>query len=782
MNRNTIIKSFIIWWLIFITLSFLIFQKGIWNYLDAFWLNDVNNIINIIKDSINIWSSNTYFGYDNSLNAFFRSFLAWYSYILVHTFWVEWWQVVYYWIYFLLIFIFSSNFFWKIYRDEKNLVFFIGLLATFNPLTIWLMNTSTAIYSLPWFFILINSLYNFFKSKMKFLDILWICIWLWFMMTYGRLLIIFLIITFIYSLLIFLKERKKIQASKSISLWIFIFFIFSPLLYLLWHQKTIDSKYTNTLFNYFQSNANFSNEFQTWLKFNYIWFEKLIFKFHSSNLFQTDNIIINTSFAIIIFTFIFTFFIKVKEKSHFFHQAIMIFFLLFLWIQFIYILPASLFSFIVYKSMFLAWNLYWWKFLTFFMFLFIVAEVLNYYKIKNTKRYFYLLIFFFILLSIFPTTLFIKNFKIQKIDYSNLWEYYWFSMWKNKLTLEWTMFYPENEAIFWNQPYPVKYNYNSNLPVFSDNKRLVNDKQSYLKNVIFDSKYLSSNISLFNTKNIFLFKNLKINNYGVEWYSTDNENVKNEEIYNYLSGMKDFYIKQDNKSFAQFWLKDDYKYEFFLYAPGTIERNYIDTFFSGSVMQMKKKPVNIDPGSFHKPSSIDTFTIPKENQNIIVTYKKSILQPTKIYAEFRNIDYTKAFLIQLNQTFGMSWKVKWITKEQFDEKKCVDEYQKFAITQNAYCNYKAQILDIRDTKYLKGNSVPESQHFEGNFVWNTWLVNPDDISESMRNQNKLYAVIIYEKQIWYNWGLLISGMTFLLLCIITMIQEIRLYSTRKNNA
>lgn len=51
----------------------------------------------------------------------------------------------------------------------------------------------------------------------------------------------------------------------------------------------------------------------------------------------------------------------------------------------------------------------------------------------------------------------------------------------------------------------------------------------------------------------------------------------------------------------------------------------------------------------------------------------------------------------------------------------------------------------------------------------------------MKNSDELYAVIIYEKQIWYNWALLISGLTFGFLLILTIFQEIKNFKNRKND-
>ena len=57
---------------------------------------------------------------------------------------------------------------------------------------------------------------------------------------------------------------------------------------------------------------------------------------------------------------------------------------------------------------------------------------------------------------------------------------------------------------------------------------------------------------------------------------------------------------------------------------------------------------------------------------------------------------------------------------------------------------------------------------------------PENIPENMRSQDELYAVIIYEKQIWYNWALIVSGATFLLLLGLTIFQEIKNFKNRKN--
>lgn len=351
---------------------------------------------------------------------------------------------------------------------------------------------------------------------------------------------------------------------------------------------------------------------------------------------------------------------------------------------------------------------------------------------------------------------------------------------KKEIARKNSLFFPHSWLYFSWSYYPIEvWNNSIYQEMFIKNARIVNYKQGLLVD-----KKTSNNFNwyrLFNLKNIFVFKDLKNPKpWQFDFFPVKDYVWESKKYYRELKQNKDLYIKQDNENFAQFWFKDDANYEFFLYAPSTIKRYNMEEFFStDSSIDLRFKPINIDPESFHKPTKIDAFEIPEENMNVAIRYKKSVLQPTKIYAKFWDIDPSKPFLVQLNQTFGMSWKIKWINKKEFEEKKCIDEYKDFSITQNRYCNYKAQILDMKDTKYLNYPEVKDKNHFEWNFVGNTWLIEPDDIPKNMQNKKELYAVIIYEKQIWYNWALLISGLTFIILIFLTVFQEIKMY--RKKN-
>jgi hypothetical protein len=125
----------------------------------------------------------------------------------------------------------------------------------------------------------------------------------------------------------------------------------------------------------------------------------------------------------------------------------------------------------------------------------------------------------------------------------------------------------------------------------------------------------------------------------------------------------------------------------------------------------------------------------------------------------------------MNLTFWMSWKFKWITQSEFDNVHCRDDYTTFEITDNSFCNYPSWVLRISDTRYLFKKSLDESTHFEWNYVWNTWLIDAKDLP---KNTDKiLYAVIIYEKQIYYTWAIIIAGLTFFVVMVWGIVWRVR---------
>ena len=316
-------------------------------------------------------------------------------------------------------------------------------------------------------------------------------------------------------------------------------------------------------------------------------------------------------------------------------------------------------------------------------------------------------------------------------------------------------------------------------PMTTKNSRLVDQKHILLQRKL-DQDKAYTNIRILNLKNVFVFKNLR-NPDQWEFNYFLNKNYIEESLLYSSQLRKNSWLNliNDNSEFTQFRLRNADQYEYMLYAPGQVVHYDMDEFFSWAALDIRRKPINISPMSSNKNEIKNKITIPESNKNIFIEYKYSDREPTKIYVKMTNFDAKNQFLLQYNQTFSTNWKVKWIIKEDFESKWCITTYSEYPITQNKACQYEPTPLSIWDTKYLFSPQVSWGHHFEWNFIGNSWMIPPEDIPENMRWQKELYAVIIYEKQIWYSYTLLLSGLTFLILLLATIVQESKSYLSKR---
>lgn len=771
MNKKLI--AIIVWIIIF----WLLFFPKNWLYLDAWAIPiTLERGYHVLTSFLSSISLGTYWWYDNSLLLSSR-FIGYFFLILPD-------QLLY-----ILFTVINFVVWYNISKllFSKNISIIGGILFSFNPLVLSFLNLPSFIFSYTSLGIFLLSVVYIIKTK-RWIFVFIIILSLYFLISYTRLIgiygifVLILWIFYIKNIVLFIKSNL-FYCFKVVILIIlsFIPFIFSFIYPYIDGQKL----YFTWVWNYANSSTIYSSYLYNGLKYTdfYNFFAIKEISANLANVFQKTDIFSILSFVFIIWILIYIwFFIKYKTKILKLLTAI------YLLIIFIIagpkFLSENVFTSIAYKYFpFIASTTNWLYLIVIPCFIFFVMYAITHTKSKIWKWVLYSWVWIYIFLSIFPFLWIQYNQKLDSIPLKNfpknIQQTFHSPFWENNPSL----FLPADPLYFTWSPYPlyISSNNNSFRTLFSWNSRIVNAKQADLNRLIMGDFNIAQFWVLFNLKNVFVFKDVR-NAWPWQFNFFTIKDYESEAKIQYITLLwnDSFYIKQDNENFAQFGLKNDDNYEFFLYTPAKIENYEMEEFFSEeNNIDILNKPINIDWNSFQKPNEIDFFEIPEENKNIAIRYKKSVLQPTKIYAKFGNIDVTKPFLVQLNQTFGKSWKIKWISKEEFEEKECIDEYKTFKITQNAYCNYKAQILDIWDTKYLNNPEVPEKNHFEGNFVWNTWLVKPENIPESLKNEKELYAVIIYEKQIWYNWALLISGITFVILILLTIFQEIKNFKNKR---
>ena len=776
---KSFIKNYFLFFIFsFLALSFLIFQKWYWLYVDsAWWPMSFERYEQLIQYSLNSFSNITYFGFDSSTVMSSR-FLQTLTKILP--------MGVLYFSFFVFSFL-SSYYLLKI-KFSKQASFYWALLFTFNPVSLYFLKQVGYLYSYFSLPLIILSVYYFFQTyKTKY--ILWLALWVIFFISYTRLTWIYLLFFILLALYYhtFVINIFKTQKKNITLIWIIIILVSSPfLLSLIFPHFSWDKQYFSWLWNYADSFDAYQKTFYKIVQnesfFNSFYIREIVHDFADN--WNKWNIFIISSLILILLNIFYFLYSSLKTRYTKFWLYLLLILLFIISIKAgAKFFPFEVYSVISYKYFpFIANNTNWLYLIYVPILVYIFAYNFTYCP-KSVHNKLLMGSCLYVLLSIFPLINFYNNTKVQLVNTDQMSENFDNTFQKSNTYIQPTLYFPQSTLyIKWN-PYHIKLHNNNNyVELLHNDKRSVNRKQQDLRRNIYRwNMYNKENLAIFNLKNIFVFKNIQnVKNGTFDWYRWEQFEEKSIEQYNELNESPHFYKRQDNNDFAQFRIKNDLNYDYFIYSPAEIVEKEINSLYKNK-LEIENKIVLIDSKSFHKPENIDSFSIPQKNKNIQIDYKKSQKNTTKYYLKISNLDKNFPFLIQLNQTFWMSWKLKWISESEYSSKKCIDDFIEYSITDNSVCNYQHSYLNIlNDYKYISKKEVKEMNHFEGNFVWNTWLVESDDLPQNLQENEPLYAVIIYEKQIYYTWTLIISWLTFLVLMLLSIIQEIKIYFTKKD--
>lgn len=777
MNKTFVIKILVFILLSFIFTSFLTLNDWYWGYLDAWYEFEPNqNYWKLFYLLFSTLSVDTFFWYDSWILWWARFFWWLFEVWLKYLFWYNLWLTLFIVLFFLWSF-FSSYFILKEFYN-KNLSYIGWLFFTFNPISLYFISQPWFILSYFSWLLFILAIVTIIKYHKIFLWLLLLISSIFLLFSYPRILWIY----FLLFILLFVLNVKNIfnfiikNKTNTLILFLTIVITLLPLWIKLFYSYNIEQSYFSWVWNYADIHLSFGYSLYEWIKnnsfYNWIYLSEITSNYQ--HLLQSN---IYYKLFLLIFILYFTFFTLLRKdikKSKYFYLMLWLLILIILLKQLSKFTNPDIFVKIYYNYYpFIANNSNWLNVLIVVIIAFLIPYV--FLNTKNNRiiilNYSILTLFF-----LFLTIPFFHNYKLSLIKdipnnyyktfYNNI---YWIP--ESSFFLPWLWLYMN-----WSN-YPINQIWWLNMYkwLFTNNSRLVNQKQADLNNIVNNLKEKNNieNSSLFNLKNIFVFKDIRnASEWQFDFFQVKDYVWESKMYYEKFKNHKNLYTKQDNENFSQFWLKDDNKYEYKIYSPVKIISSEIDTFFENKI-DIKTKPLLVDSKSFQKIENIENFQIPKENQNIQISVKESVLNPTKYYIKLSNLDTSKPFLLQMNQTFGMSWKIKWVDKSYFDEKNCIDEYKNYSITQNSICQYKTKLLELEDIRLLNKPEVNNKNHFEWNFVWNTWLVNPEDIPNEMKWEKELYAVIIYEKQIYYSYSLVISWLIFLTLILLTIIQESR---------
>ncbi len=778
-------------WLVFFilsfaTLSFLIFQPGVWAFTDSgFYYPTLLQAKNMAWSKLGLFSNTDgfYFGFDNSTMAFSHLLVSFYQLILTLFFGTYLGQILFYFIYYFICFYFGLKLLKKLFPDSNEIGLRLGaLFLTFNPFSLLTATLFIISYVYALFILFLYVFLSYLeKGKINYLTIAVFCgVYL---LSYLRLIPI-IILTFIFIILIFYE--KKYFNLKRLLVFITIFIICASPFIVSNLPSFIDSE--NVIVNY-------QNSFSKYEKANYDFKSSFINSFAHPGGFTpsalsffynnrglpgfADNFAVTDSFEFfkiiqIIFNIgllIFALFLFKNRKN-----LIISFLICFIFLinSIGFFVNLNLFSEIHKTILGFLYNDYgFMQFAQSFLYTFLIVNLFSSLKnnlnSKKTLLNFGSLIIIYLLINTLPFLF--PHYGFKKV--SNIPKNYQqtFLADKNYGFSEATIFSPYHWLKFSWSPYYLDLNsfFSSKYKnLIIPNPRLVDADFINFYNQIYDrfDEDSINNLPLFNIKNVFSFHDVQDADKNIDTYQVTNLEKNTERINKKIASRNEFYQVENNENFTHYRFKNADDYDFSIYSPKTLLDFPLQNFYK-EIININEKPAVLNRAELNELNFIKEINFFLSSPYVFV--KSSPANSNKYYVKL-NLNKNYPFLLQFNQMFSKSWTIYFINKDDWDKVKCSDNWQEFKITENSKCLYHESALKINDLKFINTKSLKSENHFKGNFIGNTFLINPADIPNEYQAGDELYLVIYFKKQLYYSMALVISLVTFILLTTLSIIE------------
>lgn len=152
---------------VFFCLSFLIFQRGVWEFADSgFFYLDVNKSFQVVSSKFNQFTNyHSFFGFDNASNNFNKIAIDTTIFSLIFLFGSDFGQIIYYLLYFLLIFVFGLKLLKLLFKKNDASIKLGAIFLAFNPFALLLMTLISTSYVYPMSIICIYSFLCYLTTK-----------------------------------------------------------------------------------------------------------------------------------------------------------------------------------------------------------------------------------------------------------------------------------------------------------------------------------------------------------------------------------------------------------------------------------------------------------------------------------------------------------------------------------------------------------------------------------------------------------------------------------------
>lgn len=750
-------KKLILFTAILIAANLYLLKPGFWFFQDAgYWPKTGPEAYIMLSEQLHSFTNSGYvIGFDQGLFGFTRIIVVLFITSLFYLFGHSGSQIIFslsgYILSFYSFYLFSSIFF-----KDKNKRFILCLLYTFNPLT-YSLEGAVFYNAISPLFIFSYHKY-FYESKrirISFLLVNIISSLIW--VSYIRFLQSNFFVIIPYIIYLFFANDKKLSFKKTALFVVTYLLIFGPIILSFTRQIMERSQ---TAFFYGSIFGKFMTKYKIFDTFNI--FQSIGVKFYSGKIWSEIGIIFFIYFIYRLLKF-------PRDKKNIFYIVnlsiitfgITIFALGNVFGSNLYFILIKILPFII--------NEPYWAFYVILLPFITLLGIL--FEENNRSLQFYSLIF--ITIATLPL-LNLSNFQLQKFKLSDIPKPYYINLIAPYNNIPESTYYIPSPC--WRAQYmdsaktpTLCPNWGTHYsPMILSNPRLVSGIDYELSKMSFNKNAISNFRITHNLKYVIIPKDIKQG-------TTAGPEISKEDIDKTKAGLKEFdqnpeIAANKNGYFNIYYFKNKGMYDFSLYSPNTIIKSPLP--------DLAEKQIDI----YDKPLFVN-----KENQllkekyvDAKISYKLDKFDNTHYLLKISDFDPTSPFLIQFNQAYGHNWKLKFVDEKYFNEKVCMNSLETFSATHNERCIFNNNLIDFNIVRYLYMNNVPEKNHFIGNFIGNGWIINPENIPDKYKNKKELFAVIIYEKQMYFTISIIICISTFVLLLVLTLIQEINLLKKPTN--
>lgn len=760
--------------LCFAAISFLLVQGGVWSYVDAvFLLKSKEYFLGYIEHAQLFEMGTSMFGYDSSfvvsrllsveLADLLRSMHYTYGVIMLYV------------LFMIVNFITVRVLLRYIFPDQY--AFLGALFFTFNPVALFFLNKPGFLFaysSLP--IVLLACVKYFYDRNAN--TYLWIIVsaaGMYFLVSYPRITglygtVILILVAFHYRAIFTIIADHWKKAIFYIACHIVLLL---PVIYPIATYYTQDARYFSGAGNYAQSSEKFSSNL----------YEAILARDFSRSFFVTEisdnfgrtfydhkvfRVISLAGVLVMILLSIRILTRKIRKMHYKDHVALGMLGGLVISIgtaALARFTDISTFKIIAYSAYpFIAGNTQWMYVIHVVVMTYLISWLA--YTYRRAYNVTVLIVVAYCLLSVYPLMNYAANQKLHTVAWTDIPDEYRETFYGQKdFKARAALFFPtdqiNNNLIFTWSPYPIDITFNGAYkPLVSNNSRIASSKQSMLWSALHDREHALVNAYILGLEDVFVFKDIRNDTEGFDFFPRKDYVGASGDYYEKMLQEKHVFLKEDHVHFAHFLDKDYAKMDYFIYSPQSVLFTEIQQFFMHGAVARDRRPLFMDTRSFNGNAIATTVDYA---QNVKIDHKYDVGNTTKYPIAISSWDKQKPLLLHMNQTFGINWKIKWVDKEHYDAYVCKDEWETFTLSRNAICRVNMSLVNVKDLALLFAPQVAAEKHFEGNFVGNTWRIDPQDIPDDLTDQKELYAVIVYEKQIYFVWILLFA--TSFLICL-----------------